>query len=254
MFGFEWLALGYTGAFGLVAASGRWPMRRAVPLAVCAAAAGLVLLAPLMPPPVRLVLANVYLVLGYWIPALLVGHRDPLPGVTRFEQWLSQSDEYLRRVCPPVPTPILPLVETAYLACYPVVPASMAVVWAYAGAEAVPRYWTTVLLAGFACYASLPWLVSRPPSKPAPHITGSIARLNALVLKRVSHNWTTFPSGHAAVAWAAAFAVGREWPAAGIALALVAAGISVGAASGRYHYVIDVLLGLLVAVVAAVIT
>jgi membrane-associated phospholipid phosphatase len=66
------------------------------------------------------------------------------------------------------------------------------------------------------------------------------------------HN--SFPSGHAAVAWAAAFAVGREWATAGIVLALVAAGISVGAASGRYHYVIDVLLGLLVAVIAAVIT
>jgi membrane-associated phospholipid phosphatase len=130
----------------------------------------------------------------------------------------------------------------------------MGIVWAHAGAAAVPRFWMTVLVAGFACYASLPWLVSRPPKRLASHASGAVTRLNAFVLSRASHQWTTFPSGHAAVAWAAAFAVARVWPVAGVVLAMVAAGVSVGAASGRYHYVIDVLLGLLVAAVAAVIT
>ena len=61
--------------------------------------------------------------------------------------------------------------------------------------------------------------------------------------------------GYAATAFAQVqIAAARVWPAAGMVLGIVAAGVSVGAASGRYHYVIDVLLGLLVAAVAAVIT
>ena len=81
-----------------------------------------------------------------------------------------------------------------------------------------------------------------------------VGRLNALVLARVSHRWTTFPSGHVAVAWGAAIALLRVWPAAGGVVAVVALGVTVGAAAGRYHYVIDVLLGLVVAAIAAVIT
>ena len=254
MFGFEWLSLVYAGAFGLVTAVGARGVRRGVPLLACGAAAALVLLASLSPESLRLFLPNLYLVLGYWIPALLITADRLSPTPSWFEQWLSRSDDRLRAVCPSVPSMLLLPVETAYLACYPIVPVSMGIVWAYAGPEAVPRYWMTVLLAGFACYASLPWLVSRPPTKTASHATGAVKRLNALVLSRVSHKWTTFPSGHAAVAWAAAFAVAREWPAAGAVLAIVAAGVSVGAAAGRYHYVIDVLLGLLVAAIVAVIT
>lgn len=255
MFGFEWLSLAYAGAFALVAVVGRRGVTRRVPLLVCVAALALILLAwRVGPDGLRLFLPNLYLVLGYWIPALLINADRLSPEPSWFEQWLSRSDERCRGACPAVPAILLLPVETAYLACYPIVPVSMGIVWVVAGPEEVPRYWMTVLLAGFACYASLPWLVSRPPAKTDSHASGAVKRLNAFVLSRVSHKWTTFPSGHAAVAWAAAFAVGRECPIAGVALAVVAAGVSVGAAAGRYHYVIDVLLGLLVAVVVAVIT
>ena len=254
MFAFEWLSFAYALVFGLLTAVTMRAMRRGTALIACAVAATLVLVAPLTPDVVRLVLPNLYLVLGYWIPALLITADRSSPEPSRFEQWLCRSDERLRDACPRVPSLRLVPVETAYLACYPVVPVSMGIVWAHAGPAAVPRFWMTVLLAGFACYASLPWLVSRPPKRLASHRSGAVKRLNVLVLSRLSHKWTTFPSGHAAVAWAAAFAVARVWPAAGMVLGIVAAGVSVGAASGRYHYVIDVLLGLLVAAVAAVIT
>jgi membrane-associated phospholipid phosphatase len=254
MFGFEWLSLAYAGTFALVTVVAPRGVRRGLPMLVCVAAVALILLASLGPDSLRLFLPNLYLVLGYWIPALLIT-ADPLsPEPSWFERWLSRTDERCRGACPALPAILLLPVETAYLACYPIVPVSMGIVWVVAGPEAVPRYWMTVLLAGFTCYASLPWLVSRPPAKTDSHASGAVKRLNALVLSRVSHKWTTFPSGHAAVAWAAAFAVARECLVAGVALAVVAAGVSVGAAAGRYHYVIDVLLGLLVAVIVAVIT
>jgi hypothetical protein len=127
------------------------------------------------------------------------------------------------------------------------------VVWIAGGETAVPRFWLTVLLSGFACYVSLPWLLSRPPRITTANSL-AVGRLNAYVLSRVSHTWTTFPSGHVAVSWAAAFAVMRVCPVAGWCVALVAAGVTVGAAAGRYHFVVDVLIGMLVAVLAAVIT
>jgi uncharacterized membrane protein (DUF4010 family) len=48
----------------------------------------------------------------------------------------------------------------AHLVCFPLIPAALAVVWS-AGAQAeVTRFWTAVLAAGYACYITLPWLVS----------------------------------------------------------------------------------------------
>jgi membrane-associated phospholipid phosphatase len=64
----------------------------------------------------------------------------------------------------------------------------------------------------------------------------------------MSHRLNTFPSGHVAVSAAAALAVLGVWSPAGILLALLAGGIAAGAAAGGYHYVIDVVLGLAIAV------
>lgn len=254
MFAFEWLSLAYMAVFGLLAVVTTHARRRGAAFVLSAVGTALVLVASHAPDAVRLVLPNIYLILGYWIPAVLIT-ADPLStAASPFEQWLSRSDERWRRILPAVPSPLLMPVETAYLACYPIVPLSMGLMLARGGGAALPRFWLTVLSAGLVCYVSLPWLVSRPPERLASHGSAAITRLNAFVLSRVSHRWTTFPSGHAAVAWAAAFAVMRVWPVAGMALGIVAAGVSVGAAAGRYHYVIDVLLGLLVAVFAAVIT
>jgi membrane-associated phospholipid phosphatase len=74
--------------------------------------------------------------------------------------------------------------------------------------------------------------------------------MNTLVLGRVSHQLNTFPSGHVAVAGAAVASVATVSGLAGALLGLAVAGICVGAAAGRYHYVVDVVLGLVVAAVA----
>ena len=73
----------------------------------------------------RLFLPNLYLVLGYWIPALLITADRLSPDPSWFEQWLSRSDERCRSACPALPAILLLPAETAYLACYPIVPVSM---------------------------------------------------------------------------------------------------------------------------------
>jgi membrane-associated phospholipid phosphatase len=81
-----------------------------------------------------------------------------------------------------------------------------------------------------------------------------VARTNVSILRVVSHGMNTFPSGHVAVSVACALSVARIWPEAGVALGVVAAAVAVGAAAGRYHFIIDVALGAILGTVAALFT
>jgi len=128
-------------------------------------------------------------------------------------------------------------------------------VWTYAARDQVDRFWVAVLVAGFACYVTLPWLVSRPPRMFDAHQTPQrgVASFNTSVLRTMSHQFNTFPSGHVAVATAVALTVLPVSIGAGVLFGIVALGIALGAAAGRYHYGIDVLAGALVGVAAAIV-
>jgi membrane-associated phospholipid phosphatase len=200
---------------------------------------------------VRACVALFYLPIGYWLPAFLT----PAPHDSRFERWLRRHDIAWRRAVGSLPAAAAALLDLAYLACYLVVPLAFVIVWSAGTLQQVDRFWTAVLLSGFACYITLPWLVSRPPRivdrDHAPPARASLASFNVSLLRRVSHDLNTFPSGHVAVATAVALTVFPVSRGAGIAFGIAAIGIAVGAAVGRYHYGVDVLLGALVGVAAA---
>lgn len=250
----EWIVAVYFGA--LTAAAWLLPVRPARRLLASALGAAVLVTtfatSMLAPHVVRAWTPIAYLIAGYWMPALLVTRAtDP-----RFEEWLVRSDRQLRQFLPAVPRSLGHVVELGYLLCYPLVPLSFGIVWLKGGTADVERFWLTVLLSGYACYVTLPWLVSRPPrlqpgrgARP-----GVVAQLNAHVLGRVSHRLNTFPSGHVAVAAAAAAGVASVSVPAGAALAGVVAAISIGAAAGGYHYVTDVIFGLAVAATAVVVS
>lgn len=202
-------------------------------------------------------LGHLYLVAGYWLPALLTGDLEAGAGETPFEAWLARGDARLRGRGMSLPSWARHGLELAYLLCFPLVPLAFWIVWARGDEAEVDRYWTAVLAAGFACYGTLPWLVSRPPRvrRPPPREEHAPAsrRVNLFVLARVSHGLNTFPSGHVAVAVAAALIVYATWPAAGLVLAAVAAAIAAGAVAGGYHYLVDVLLGIVLGAAAALV-
>ena len=197
---------------------------------------------------VRAWLPHAFLVAGYWVPGLLARR---IVAATRFEEWLARGDRAVRPHLPSIPAPVAHLTELAYLLCYPVVPASLLVVWMQGSAEDVRRFWFAVLVAGYACYVTLPWLVSRPPrlTSVAPPV-GCVGAVNLFVLRRVSHELNTFPSGHVAVSFAAAASLWTVSPGVALAFGAVAVAVAVGAAAGRYHYVVDVWLGIVVAAAA----
>jgi hypothetical protein len=249
---YEWLAAAYFAAFAIAAMATPASTRRRVAVGLWAVlvATGVVAAARLAAPALRDWLPHVYLVMGYWLPALL--SRAPVEP-TRFEQWLHRTDAVLRSGTSRLPRGLRHVVEAAYLLCYPLVPAAFAIVWAAGSSADVDRFWLAVLIAGYACYASLPWLVSRPPRLASPSAQGPthVARINVRVLSRVSHQLNTFPSGHVAVTMASAACVAAVSPLAGALVGSLGAAIALGAAAGRYHYVIDVVLGIVVAAFAA---
>jgi hypothetical protein len=246
---FELLAALYFAAFGVIAAGADIPWRRrAVGMAVSLGASlSIVALAPRMTPEVRAWAPHLYLIGGYWVPGLLVPR---LTAATRFERWLAASDRRVRPRLPAVPAPLSHVAELAYLLCYPLVPAAFVVVSTLGRDADVNRFWLAVLTAGYASYATLPWLLSRPPRLLGDTATPAayFGTANAFVLGRVSHRLNTFPSGHVAVSCASAGAMWSVSPVAAVILGALAAAIAVGAAAGRYHYVVDVGLGIAVAI------
>jgi membrane-associated phospholipid phosphatase len=198
---------------------------------------------------------HAYLVLGYWIPASFTPARLNEP----FEQWLRRADARLKSRMPMTKSQGVgsrklgfAILELAYLFCYPMVPAAFTVAFVRGDRRDVERFWLAVLLAGYACYGTLPWTAARPPRIAVrdEHARRGVARFNAGLLGRVSHNLNTFPSGHVAVALAATLVV---WPismAWGAAFVMMTVAIAVAAVAGRYHYLVDILGGLVVGVLA----
>jgi protein-L-isoaspartate(D-aspartate) O-methyltransferase len=250
---FEVLAIAYFSLLcGALVAGGRARARGWVAIAAAAALTAVVfLVAPAFPGWARDWLGHLYLLAGYWIPGLAARRQAG----SRFEAWLSRSDARWAAMLRAVPGWLAHAGELAYLLCYPFVPAAFLVVWT-AGSDAdVDRFWVGALLGGFACYASLPWLVARPPRLMPGTVSRShaVARLNVTVLSRLSHDLTTFPSGHVAVAVAAALCVAAASGVAGVAFGLVALGIATGAVTGRYHYMVDVTTGAAVGLLSAIV-
>jgi membrane-associated phospholipid phosphatase len=143
--------------------------------------------------------------------------------------------------------------ELAYMLCYPVVPLGLAALYLLDMREYADSYWLTVLLSAYPCYALLPFVQLlpprsfRPPEAPMER-AGRLRRLNLWIMRHVSHQANTFPSGHVAASMAIAFVVFRLSALVGSFFLLIAAGIALGCVAGRYHYAVDVAAAMLLAV------
>lgn len=260
----EWIAVGYYAYLLIVAlAIGRFARARTAAFAgtvACVVVIGAQAFSPLGPRSQQLTFAVLVplaiLLVGYWLSGLFF--MSPMRAV---ERWLmAVDDRFLRRTgifdaYEASPRFVRELMEAAYVLVYPVIPAAVVTLIVSGRPEALPRFWATVLLAEFVSYGMLPWLQTRPPralenATTASHSQLAVRRFNAAILNRGSIQVNTVPSGHAAGAVATALAVAEVMPVAGIVFLVLAAAIVVSTVLGRYHYLIDSLLGILVAVSA----
>jgi membrane-associated phospholipid phosphatase len=138
--------------------------------------------------------------------------------------------------------------EYAYLFVYPMVPSGLAVLYFAGALERANEFWTVVLPPAYLCYATLPFLRTLPPrSLEEPRVRNvkqtRIRGFNLIMVRLVTHNSNTFPSGHAAAAVAVALELMRVVPVVGAVYLFVAISIMAGAFFGRYHYALDVVIG-----------
>lgn len=256
MLTFEALTIGFFAVLGAAAPSIRASRAHRLRAGLWSAAVVVCALVAVqaLAPAMRVWLGHAYLVLGYWIPALMIPTAALASG--GFEAWLARTDEWWRLRAVAVPNWLLHVLELSYLLCYPLVPAAFTFVWMYGRLADSDRFWTAVLISGFACYGTLPWLISRPPRLKDGIVKAHAERTNLraaneFVLARVSHGLNTFPSGHVAVSVAAGFEVMSVSRPAGLVVLFVAALIAAGAVAGRYHYAVDVASGVVVGIAAS---
>ncbi len=256
----EWIAVGYYAYLLIVSlAFTRFARARGAVFAATVACALVIGGQTISPLDLRLqhiafgiVVPSVVLLVGYRLSGLFF--TTPMHSA---ERWLMAVDDRFLRL-PGVfagyeasPRFIRELMETAYLLVYAVIPAAAVTLIMGNHPDALPRFWATVLLAEFVSYGMLPWLQTRSPraleSVPASHSQLIVRRFNTAILSRGSIQVNTVPSGHAAGAVATALAVIDVMPPAGIVFLALAVAIVVSTVLGRYHYLVDSLLGVLVA-------
>ena len=254
------VALAYVSYLAVVSLVRREFARARTPVLITAAVAWgafAIVGRPRLSPGFEIVVPSLVLLGGYWLSGLLFVRPD-----VRIERWLQSVDHrvltrsgiagwYQR-----APRVVHEYLELSYLLVYLAVPAGATTLLLAGHAEDIDRFWRVVLLAEFACYGMLPWIQTRPPrvleaAGAASLRTAHLRRVNLTLVNRASIQVNTLPSGHAAGAFATAIAVGAMMPVAGIVFLLLALSISIATVVGRYHYVVDTVLGVLVAIGAS---
>ncbi|MGQ9917292.1 MAG: phosphatase PAP2 family protein [Bryobacteraceae bacterium] len=149
------------------------------------------------------------------------------------------------------------LLELSYLLVYLMPVATTAVFHALGARERLDHAYRIVLTATLATYAVYPFFPSEPPRTVFPHddlpVMSALRTFNLRILGAYGIHMSVFPSGHAAAAFSCAFAVHRLLPAhrlAGRAFLTLAVLIAVATVYGRYHFAIDTLAGLGMALAA----
>jgi membrane-associated phospholipid phosphatase len=252
--GWYWVALGYVSYLAVVSLTRTRFARARLPLFIAAAVAwGAFAVFGRTPlsPALGVVVPALLLLVGYWLSGLLFTRPD-----ADIERWLHRVDVvYLTRVLAwyrQAPLIVSEYVELSYLLVYVALPAAATTLVLGGHSDHVERFWTVVLLAEFACYGMLPWIQTRPPRVIEPEINAApralLRRLNQGIVTRASIQANTVPSGHAAGAFATALAVGSVMPLAGVVFMILAISIAIATVLGRYHYVVDTVLGLMMAI------
>ena len=257
----EWVAFVYFGAMGALAWARPLPASRRATITIAA----------LIMDAAMLVVASAGgAILRDWSPLLVIlvgyfvsGRFFVKPSPT-FEAWLTRWDH--RFLGDPAtrfagwPVAVLAYLEVVYMGCFLLVPLGFAALVITGRSSLANRYWTMVMAAEFAAFASLsvvqtrpPWALERPPGT----ADRAMRRFALRMVEQFTIRANTFPSGHAAGSLAVACAVVDVMPWTGSMFFGLALSISLACIVGRYHYVVDVLAGgvlalVICAVVAAV--
>ena len=147
------------------------------------------------------------------------------------------------------------LLELCYFVVYAVGPFSMGILYAVRKSERSQRFLVLYLLGTLGAYACFPYFPSEPPrtvypGTDMPNIVGWFRRSNLLVVGNYGIHSSVFPSAHVSSAFSAAFGMLQALPERkniGYGLVIYATLVAISTIYGRYHYAIDAVAGLGVA-------
>jgi membrane-associated phospholipid phosphatase len=159
--------------------------------------------------------------------------------------------------------PVLPaILEIAYSLVYTLGPFGVAILYIYRRRERVDTFLFTFLLGVLLCYAQFPYWPSEPPrtifpGEDFPAYDTVFRRFNWWMLGGYGIHTSVFPSAHVAGAFSAFLGMWRALPEhRWVARFLLVMAILIATATvyGRYHYLADAGAGLLMAVLAFLVT
>lgn len=192
-------------------------------------------------------LPPIALLVAYWTSGALF----TAPSQTAEIRLRALDDAWrIRWLAARAPRLLAELLELSYLWVYPVIPVALAIYVLHTPEPDPSRFWSVMLITDYVCFATLPWIQTRPPRaiEGSDPWRSSVRRFNLKLLGETSIGVNTFPSGHAAEALAAALmVVGAPVPFV-LWMFVSALAISAGAVFGRYHYAPDAVAGWLVAI------
>jgi membrane-associated phospholipid phosphatase len=155
--------------------------------------------------------------------------------------------------------PIVPsLLEICYSLVYPIGPLCLAALYLWGYHERADAFLFRYLLGTVLSYVLFPYFPSEPPravfpTENLPAFDTLFRQFNWWLLGNHGIHTSVFPSAHVSSAYAGAFAMLRLVPEhkwAGRLLVILATGIFWATIYGRYHYAVDAVAGLLVAITA----
>lgn len=149
------------------------------------------------------------------------------------------------------------VLELSYLLTYAMPPLTVAALYLCGARERIDDALLILLAGTLAAYACYPWFPSDTPRRVFAGMDmpmeGAVRRFNLLILGGYGIRTSVFPSGHAAASFAAALAVMRVLPDHkwwGRGLLTLAVLIALATVYGRYHFAIDTIAGLGLAIAA----
>lgn len=159
--------------------------------------------------------------------------------------------------------PLLPaILEISYTLVYAMPVAGLAVLYAYGRRERVDHLMLPLALSVLSAYAMFPYFPSEPPrtvfpGEDFPSYETIFRRFNWEMLGDHGIHTSVFPSAHVSGAFAVALALGRilperKWPSR--LLLVLAILIAVATVYGRYHYLVDAVAGLAIALAVCALT
>jgi membrane-associated phospholipid phosphatase len=168
---------------------------------------------------------------------------------------------HLRRAIESVGIWIPLYLEFCYLLVYGVGAACVGILYDRGKRPSVDRFWIIFLVGTLLAYALFPFFPSQPPRIVYPGVDNPSVitwarQFNLFILNQATIHVGVFPSAHVSSAFACAwamFALVPERKMIGWILLLYACCVSLATIYGRYHYAADVIAGLAVSLVAALI-